>query len=278
MTINEIVRPTSIGEAQRILQTKHNSAVLGGGAFMRLGSKHIDTAIDLQDAGLRYIIDNPAEDCIEIGAMTTFRDLETNELLMNHFGGLIPQSVANIVGVQLRNILTVGGTIIGRYGFSELITGLLVLDCFVVMHDAAPIALVDFLKAKVPQHLLFEKLIIKKEPLQTGYQMMRMTSGALPMLSVAVALPEAGVRIAVGARPGLAQRAELTERAFTDVLPDALLHKLNNLHCSEQDNVGLQAAKELTFGDDTKCSAAYRKEICATLVNRAIQMAGEVQE
>lgn len=77
--IKDYIRPKSLEEAYELLSSNKNSRILGGGAFLRLGSKRINTAIDLCDLDLNYI--KETDEGIEIGAMTTFRDLEKNQIL-----------------------------------------------------------------------------------------------------------------------------------------------------------------------------------------------------
>ena len=49
--------------------------------------------------------------------MVTLRQIETNESLNNFFDNTIKEAVESIVGVQFRNMATVGGSIWGRFGF-----------------------------------------------------------------------------------------------------------------------------------------------------------------
>lgn len=128
--IKDYIRPKSLEEAYELLSSNKNSRILGGGAFLRLGSKCINTAIDLCDLDLNYI--KETDEGIEIGAMTTFRDLEKSQILKEYFGNLLADALKGIVGVQFRNYVTVGASVYSKYGFSDLITALLALDCTLV--------------------------------------------------------------------------------------------------------------------------------------------------
>ena len=46
------------------------------------------------------------------------------------------EALRHIVGVQFRNLATVGGTAAGRYGFSDLLTLLLVLPTQITLYKA----------------------------------------------------------------------------------------------------------------------------------------------
>ena len=125
-TLMELVQPQSLEEAYEILIKRKNNIVIGGSAFLRMGEKRIGTGIDLSNLNLNLI--EETSDYIEIGAMTTLRDLEVSEVLNKYFYGVISKSVKDIIGVQFRNVVTVGGSVFSIYGFSDLIVALLTLD------------------------------------------------------------------------------------------------------------------------------------------------------
>jgi len=114
MEILKYACPQSTDEAFRLIREEHGTAI-GGAAWLRTNTKTIALGVDLAGLGLGYV--REIGDHIEIGAMTTYRELETNPLLRARFGALFETTVSHVVGVQLRNIITVGGTVAGRYGF-----------------------------------------------------------------------------------------------------------------------------------------------------------------
>ena len=258
LTIEEYIKPWSVAEAYTLLTGGRNTAVVGGGAFMRLVSRKIGTAVDLSRAGLNFI--RETNDCVEIGAMTTFRQLEQSLPLQNNLDGLIPQTVRNVGGVQLRNMVTVGGTVYGRYGFSELLTGLMVLNVHVVLHKNGTMTLSKFLAHGNPQDIL-EKVILVKQDLRGSYQVFRNTCGSLPILCVAASKRNGEYRIAVGGRPGVATLARETMAFLNN-------NRENGVRNPEQ--AGEIAAGELDFGSDRKAAANYRRELCKVLVKRAV--------
>jgi CO/xanthine dehydrogenase FAD-binding subunit len=258
ITIEEYAKPWSVAEAHTLLTTGRNTAVVGGGAFMRLASRKIGIAVDLSRTGLNFI--RETGDSVEIGAMTTFRQLEQNIPLQNNLDGLIPKTVRNVGGVQLRNMVTVGGTVYGRYGFSELLTGLMVLDVYVVMYKNGMIPLPEFLAGRNLKDIL-EKLILVKQDLRGSYQVFRNTCGSLPILCVAASKRNGEYKIAVGGRPGVATLAR-EAMAFLNN------NRKNGVRNPEQ--AGEIAAGELDFGSDRKAAAAYRRELCKVLVKRAV--------
>ena len=90
----------------------------------------------LSALGLDTIEETDTE--IRIGAMATLRDLETNTALNAYTAGAVREAVRHIVGVQFRNCATVGGSIYGRFGFSDVLTLFLALDCEVELYKAGP--------------------------------------------------------------------------------------------------------------------------------------------
>ena len=106
------VRVGNAAEAYELLQKNRNNKVVGGGIWMRLGSRRVATAIDLSACGLDRIEETETE--FRIGAMCTLRQLERHvglNALVNH---VFEFAVHDIVGVQLRNLATVGGSIYSK--------------------------------------------------------------------------------------------------------------------------------------------------------------------
>ena len=117
--IKEYVMAESLEQAYELNQKKRN-CVIGGMLWLKMGSRMVPTAIDLSNLGLNTIEENEEE--FSIGCMTTLRQLEQHEGLNNYTNGAVSESVRSIVGVQFRNLATVGGSIFGRFGFSDVLT------------------------------------------------------------------------------------------------------------------------------------------------------------
>lgn len=258
ITIEEYATPSCVADAHSLLTSGRNAVVVGGGVFMRLSSRKIDLAIDLSRAELDFI--RETGDSLEIGAMTTFGRLERSEALQRNLDGLIPKIVRNISGIQLRNMVTVGGTVYGRFGFSEFLTGLAVLNAQVVLYRHGSMPLLEFLSKGRIQDIL-EKVIIPKETLQGAYQMFRVSSGSLPILCAAVSRRGNDFKIGVGARPGV---VVLAHQAM------AFLGDRSGSYTEDVERAAKLAATELEFGSDRKASAVYRQALCRVLVKRAL--------
>ena len=257
ITIKEYIKPRTIEEAYEELIKRKKNVIFGGGAFIRMGSRTIPTAIDLSDIGLDYIEEK--EETIEIGAMTTLGDIEYSEILSYYYNNMLAKSVKEIVGIQLRNIVTI---VYSRYSFSDPITGLLALDTQIKLYKQGNISLEKFLNEGPKEKDILEKIIIKKDNRKATFLSMRNSKGDYAILNVAVSMYNHQFRIAVGARPG---PARLAYNAME------YLEKLNgNIDEKNILEVGKIASEELVFGTNSRGSSLYRKQLASTLVNRAL--------
>lgn len=259
MKIKTYYKAESIDEAYTQLTNASDAAIIAGGAWLKLLPKEIGTAIDLSLLNLDQIVET--EDAYEIGCMTTLRQLEKNKSLHNFYDGILVKSIGEIMGVTIRNIATIGGTIAGKYGFSDLLTPLLALDSEVVFYNKGQISLDNYLRSKDFKKDILMKVIIHKHNGSAWFNSMKKTSNDFPILNVAVSKTEDKYKIAVGARPS---SAKLARKA---------MEYMNN-QTQISDDVLLQGAylacEELTFGTNSRGSKAYREELCKVLVKRGL--------
>lgn len=119
MNIAYYVKAKSLEEAWQLNQ-KRSAVILGGGCWLRMSPRRrVATAIDLMDLGLDEI--HKTEEAFYIGAMVPLRQLEISESLETYTQGAMKEALRHIVGTQFRNMATVGGSIWGRFGFSEVV-------------------------------------------------------------------------------------------------------------------------------------------------------------
>lgn len=258
-TLLTVAQPDTLEAAYTLLKEKRSNAVLGGCAYLRMGSQKIHTGVDLSKLGLKYIKDQ--DNCIEIGAMASFRDVETNMALNNYAGGVLAKAVAGIIGVQFRNVVTVGASVFMHYGFSDFLTALLALDAEVELVKGGRMTLATFLETPRSKDIL-TKVIVQKTSGQASYQAFRNSAGDYPLVTVAVSCLNGEWKIVVGARP---TRAKLAIQAAG---------VLNTAGTAVTTEIMEQAAQivtnELPFGSNMRSSATYRQALAQTLVKRAI--------
>ena len=235
-TAERYVRPATLQEALE-LNRKRSSTILGGGCWLRLGRKRIGTLIDLSGLGLDQIEEQ--DGWVRIGAMVSLRQLETSALLKERFGSLFADMTGHIVGVQFRECATFGGSVWGRFGFSDILTGLLALDCEVELAEAGRIPLRDILAA----------VWVQLDGRKAVYHTVRNAGTDFPVLACAVSHGEGetAYRLSIGARPMKAVSLEVT--------PDTLETALD----------------AVSFGTNLRAGAAYRRHLASVLANRGIR-------
>lgn len=254
MRFEKYVRPDNLSTALDLLQADKDAVILGGNTFLRLSKIKYSTALDLSELGIDFIEEK--KDVIEIGAYTSFRTIETNKVIKKYFDNLIVKSLENIIGVQFRNNATIGGSIMSRLGFSEILTALLVLDCDLEFAESGKIKLSEHLSKRKIRNDILKKIIIKKTKSKNSYQMIRKANSDFSILSVAVSRSN-GLKIAVGTRPYVAK----------------LSNSVKDLESINQDNVekiSAEIAEEFDYGDDLRAKSEYRKAIAPVLIKRAL--------
>jgi CO/xanthine dehydrogenase FAD-binding subunit len=256
-TVIDLVQPETLEEAYNILASRKNNTILGGCAFLRMGSKRIGTAIDLSKLNLNYIKEDEMH--IEIGASTTFRNIETSTLVNSYFNGVLKKAVRDIIGVQFRNIVTIGATLFSKYGFSDLITALLALDTEVELYKGGRMSLEEFLERPYERDLLY-RIFIKKSQRKAVYTCLRNSASDYPILNVTVSKGESNWKIVVGARP---MKAKIALNASQLLSKGPVIEKVI-------EEAAQIASEELIYGTNMRGTAQYRKALSKVLVKRAI--------
>ena len=248
ITVQKYVRAQSLEEAWQLNQNKRNR-ILGGMLWMRLGKGSVGTAIDLCDLGLNTI--EETDEQFTIGAMATLRDLEIHEGLNTYFGNAIANAVKDIVGVQFRNMATVGGSIWGRFGFSDVLTVFLAMDAYVELYKGGIIPLEQFTKMKKDNDILV-RLIVKKTPCKVVYTAMRNQRTDFPVIACAVGYINGEYRASIGARPA---RAIL-------------------IRSEKAEGFAALVARNAPTEGNIRGSAAYRTHLIKVLVERSMNELG----
>ena len=200
ITIQKYVRAQSLEEAYQLNQSKR-SRIVGGMMWMRLGRGSVGTAIDLCDLGLNTIEETHEQ--FSMGAMVSLRQLELHTGLNAYTCGAVKNAVKDIVGVQFRNMATLGGSIWGRFGFSDVLTMFLAMDCYVELYKGGIVPLEEFAGRKKDNDILV-RLIVKKTPSKFVYTAMRNQRTDFPVLACALSQVNGIYRAVIGARPAKA--------------------------------------------------------------------------
>ena len=253
MTIREYKKAESLEEAWQLNQKKPNR-VLGGMIWLKMENINVGTAIDLSGLGLDTI--EETEEAFSIGAMVTLRQLETHPGLEAYTHGAVREALRHIVGVQLRNLATVGGSIYSRFGFSDVLTAFLAMDCSVELYKGGIVSLAEYAQRPYDRDILV-RLIVKKEKAEFYYQSVRNSQTDIPVLTCAAArLEDGSFRIAVGARPLKAVRFDFPARKA----PAAELAQATADEVTQQ----------IVTGSNMRGSAEYRRHLAGVLTKRAV--------
>ena len=253
--IKDYVRVGSLEEAYELNQ-KRSACILGGMLWTKMGQRQVQTAIDLSGLGLDQIEESEEE--FSIGCMVTLRQLEEHEGLNAYTDGAARESVRSIVGVQFRNLATVGGSIFGRFGFSDVLTLFLALDTEVELVHAGRMPLAEFACSKRDRDVLV-RLIVKKHEGVTVYQSHRNSRTDFPVLTCAVRVEDGKGCAVLGARPAKAARVEL---------PAELAEKLaaGKASAEELKAAASEISDQFTYGSNMRGSAEYRHHLGRVLL------------
>ena len=268
---NQYVRAQSLDEAYELYQKKPNF-VLGGMLWLKMKNKTLGTAIDLCDLGLDQIDEDENE--FRIGAYATLRQIETHEALNAYTHGAIAESVRHIVGVQFRNVATVGGSIWGRFGFSDVMTIFRALGAKVQLHNAGIMDLDEFAALPRTTRDVLVSVIVPKNAKGVVYLSQRNQSTDFPVLTCAVANRSGRYVAVIGASPYMAEPV-WDEEGILDCLADAKTDGNAALTDNSESNAKIDkfagyVAEHIRFGSNIRAGAEYREIICRVLTRRAV--------
>lgn len=234
MKVLEYKRPTDLEEAFSLLNGQKNATVIAGGLFLRMQKRTIPLVIDLIDLELDFIEEE--DGCFKIGSMVSLREIEVNGSLQK---GLI-DSVKQISGVGTRNLATIGGSVCGRYPFSDIDTALMALNAELVFYQTGKISMREFYENGLKEKdILLHIEIPKALKSATKFYKPVYTDFSLVNLSVA------NNSIAIGARPS---RAICLENVDFKITAKEIL-------------------KDVNFYDDFRASGDYRRVLAETLLD-----------
>jgi CO/xanthine dehydrogenase FAD-binding subunit len=243
------------------LYQKKNNIIVGGMQWLKMSNASYGTLIDLSGLGLNGIEEDQTE--FRIGAMTTLRQLETNEGFNAYTDGAAKKALSGIVGVQFRNLATVGGSVAGRYGFSDVCTLLLCLNTYVHLfraENSSEILLADFLEMPYSRDIV-TGITVKKVKTKVFYESVRNTRTDFPILTCAASLrydsasdaSSPKILLSIGARP---QKAVLFIAPAEEAAKDPAAF-------------AARVAAEIPTGSNVRGSAQYRSHLVQVLAERA---------
>ena len=113
------------------------------------------------------------EDEFENWLYVQLRQLELHKGLNQYFDGAFRECTRWIVGTQFRNRRDLWeGSVFGRFGFSDILTCMMVLDSYVELYKGGTVSLEEFAKMKYSRDILV-RIIIKKDGRKAAYASQR---------------------------------------------------------------------------------------------------------
>lgn len=260
LKIKEYVKAESLEQAYELNQ-KRTNCILGGMLWLKMSDRNVQKAIDLSGLGLDQIEETEEE--FRIGCMTTLRELECHERLNAWCNGAVKDAVSDIVGVQFRNLATIGGSIFGRYGFSDVLTVFLAMESYVELYKGGMIPMHEFVQMKRDNDILV-RVIVKKNQEDMVYLSHRNSKTDFPVLTCAVSVGEKMGWVSIGARPQKAVRLDITEEIKNKICKGA---------CTEEE-LKVEAenlASKVKTDSNMRAGKEYRSRLAYVLTRRALE-------
>ena len=251
MKAKSFQRVSSLEEAYKLVKESPRNKIVAGGLWLKKGNADVDALIDLSLLGLDKIEDK--KDYVEVGAMVSQRQFEKSELVPQ----MARDAVKSIMGPAFREIATIGGSVYGKFGFSDVVTGLLGYKVDLVFYPENVISLQEYVKKPGFFDGILTHIRIYKEQLKGFFKKVEITALDYPILNVAVTKGKE-YRVVVGSRPLVALRCEKAEAYLNDGGKDF-------------EKAAQIAVEELKFGDSIATKGEYRKQLALTYERRGLE-------
>lgn len=255
MKVNEYVRAASLEEAYSLKKLSPKNKILGGGLWLKKGNGEVDKLIDLSRLGLDQIKEE--KDYVSVGAMVTQRAFETSPIIKKIGGGVLSDAVHQIMGPAFRNSATIGGSVYGKYGFSDVITALLGFKVDLVFYPEEVVSLDAYVKKPGFADGILTEIRIYKSSAKSFFKKVKITALDYPILNVCVT-KDKDYRIVVGSRPLVAYLCEGAMKYLNDGGKDI-------------DQAVEIAMQELKLGDSMSAKGEYRSHLARVYLKRALE-------
>ena len=274
-TIRTVVRPDSVAEAvDRLRESDGRLVPIAGGTATSLFKRHqIEGVVDLWSLPLRSIEAGPGE--LRLGATSTLAELERSPHVQQWARGGLWEAACAAASTPLRNLITVGGNLVGLYPWSDLPVALLVLDAKVTVAGLEASLSVEELVAGPPANLLPKGSLVTEisVPAATGAT----GSAYVTFAESGFAYAWASVAACVEVSDGVSTRCRV---AIGAVEPRARrLHEVEDTVIGSPESAELMERVRSVARDqvqpiaDPRASADYRRHLTGVLCQRAVAAA-----
>ncbi len=279
----EYVEPHTIEEAVSCMTAYPGKAqVMAGGTDllvrMKMGKAHPEVIVGLSKIpALRYLIHDQG---LHIGTLTTFREIERNELIQRRYTALFEAARA-VTSIQIKTMGTLGGNLCHGSPAADSAPPLIAFgaDVKLIGGDGTTgrvVPLENFFlgprQTVLTQQELMVEIEIPEPRANTGSAFLKLgrVSADLAKVNVAVVIERDHLfcrdcKIVMGSVAGTPLRAKGAET----ILRGKRLEK------DLVEEASLRVSEEIKPIDDLRSTARYRKEVSKILVRDAIHIAWE---
>lgn len=251
----QLLQPKTVAEAYEMALKFKTAPFLAGGCWIGLGKWRWPSVIDMSGLGLDYIREE--DDYYAIGAMATQGDVERFAPFQTYAKGLLVKAVHPILGVQFRNMATMGGSVAARFGFSDILPALLALEAEVMLHQSGVMPLSEYMNFKEKDVLV--EIRVPKKVTAVAIHTLRKSTSDFPFLTGSIRKDETGYHIYIGCRPAAVREAVKAGKLLSAKGITALEEAMAT------------AADEIAFQTNSHASADYRAAMTKVLVKRLVQ-------
>ena len=260
MKVSEYVKAKDLNEAYDLLREDKKNYIIAGGAWLKLSVKTANKLISLDALGLNEIVVN--DHFIEIGALTTLGQIETNETIKALYDGVLIQAITSIMGVNIRNIATIGGCVMGKFSFSDIFPVLEVLETVLVFHKQGEVELMDFINNPKFDEDILVKVKIRNALGKGFFKKVATTPLDFSILNIACSNVKGELRISIGSTPYIAKPC-LKTMEYINSAKEITAEVINS--CSNM------VLDEVKFSSNNRGSKEYREELAKVYVSRGIK-------
>ncbi|MBI4870001.1 MAG: FAD binding domain-containing protein [Candidatus Riflebacteria bacterium] len=271
--LKEFYYPTSVPEALAILgRFESRAAVVAGCTSLgRVDDAKLEAAVDITRLGLSYV--KETKEYLELGAATTYETMARSRKLQGFAGGLLAEAASRCGSHLIRNVMTLGGSIIISTPGAELPPALLALDARMLIAGATEqeVPAAEFFSQ--PKFRLLGRLELltavriprELEAWSCGYELFARTRTDPSMGTAAVLLASegdtcSGARVVFGGICRHATRSTAAEKKLLGKRPGPI----------QFDAAAKAALKDLEVVSDWRASKEYRVHAAHVLMKRTL--------
>jgi aerobic carbon-monoxide dehydrogenase medium subunit len=271
--LRSYARPTDLDSAVELLRRGgRGTRVMAAGTDLVLsGSDEVTGLVDVGDLGLAYVEER--DGAVAIGAMTTLTELLEHPVAAGYLEGVVPEMLRQVGSPLLRNVATVGGNLVRKQPWSDVIPLFRALGASMTLFDGEERSgSIDDLYTEAA-HLtgaILTEVALPRQPARTAAAFWKFTRSAVDIATlncaVLIQAEEDGcvrARIFVGATPRLAAAVPSAEAALVGT----------NLSAAAVAAAARAAADEVSTCDDLRATAAYRTRLVSVGITRCLEHA-----